>query len=319
MSNTGLAYGADLWGSGLEGTAALANAARGSLPGEIASTADLATLAPLALVVLAVGLALWLVGDRLFRPASSLIGAGLGALLGLMATGAIQNETLGGVPTIYAAIGLGSLLGLGIGAAMYRIAVGAAAALTLGGLAAVLAATISLHEPGTSWFDGASRGVPERPETIAEVASARAARVAIERVSFDGLFEGTQAAGESSTIEGLQGAAATAGALARAEWAALPDQTHMLVTAAAILGCVVGLAIGLFRPRAAGPAVAALAGSALWLGATTVLLARSGQPVPPMPTQQPGAWLAAWLLVALVGFAVQRKVIRPAALVTGDE
>jgi len=120
-------------------------------------------------------------------------------------------------------------------------------------------------------------------------------------------------------MENLQVAAESAGALARGQWTALPGQTQTLVAAAAILGCVVGLALGLIRPRATGPAIAALAGSAIWLGATTVLLARSGQSMPAMPTEQPGAWLAAWLLVALVGFAVQRRVIRPAALVAGDE
>ncbi|VAX39239.1 hypothetical protein MNBD_PLANCTO03-1729, partial [hydrothermal vent metagenome] len=244
---------------------------------------------------------------------------GLGALLGLLAAGMIQTETLGSIPTTYAAIGLGALLGLAIGAAAYRLAVGGASALTLGCLAAAVAAAISLHDPGTGgagWFE---RRVPERPETIAEVASARAAQAAIEQVNFSDFWGGGQASGETATIAGLQVAAESAGAIARSQWAALPEPTQVLVTASAILGGVLGLAFGLLRPRAAGPAIAALAGSALWLGATTVLLARSGQPIPAMPTEQPGAWLIAWVLVALVGFAVQRRVIRPAALVAGDE
>ena len=160
--------------------------------------------------------------------------------------------------------------------------------------------------------------MPERPETIAEVASARAAQAAIEQVSFRDFWGGGQASDEPATIAGLQMAAESAGSIARSQWTALPESTQVLVTASAILGGVLGLAFGLLRPRAAGPTIAALAGSALWLGATTVLLIRSGRPIPAMPTEQPGAWLIAWVLVALVGFAVQRRVIRPAALVAGD-
>jgi len=303
MTNVANLPGAGLWGSGLDQASALARAAEDAARhAEASGLGDLITGSPMVLVALAVGLALWLVGDRLFRPASSLVGAALGALIGLAVSGSTESEQFLGMPTPYAAIGLGSLLGLGIGAAMYRVAVGGAAAVTLAGVAAVIAAAVSLHEPGGS-------GTPERPETIAEVARAGAARVTIEPVSLrDGV-----------TLESLQAAAASTTSAVRAQWENLPESARSLVLAAAILGCVIGFAAGLIRPRTAGPAIAALAGTALWLGATTVLLARAGQPLPAMPGERPGAWLAAWLLVALVGFAVQRRVIRPAALVTKDE
>ena len=304
MTNAAFVRGADLWGSGLDRTAALGRAAEDAVRhADQAGVADLATGSPMVLAVLAIGLALWLVGDRLFRPASSLIGAALGALLGLGVAGMAQSETLLGMPTPYAAIGIGSLLGLAIGAAMYRLAVGGAAGLTLAGVAAGIAAAISLHTPPTA--PGA--GTPPRPETIAE--AARSAQTTIEHARF----------GDALTLDTLHAAADSATSLAQAEWQALPEPTRNLVLAAAILGGVIGFAAGLIRPRTAGPAIAALAGAALWLGATTVLLARAGQPLPAMPSQQPGAWLTAWLLVALVGFGVQRRVIRPAALVAKDE
>jgi len=303
MTNAAFVTGADLWGSGLDRTAALGRAAQDAVRhAEQAGVADLATGSPMVLAVLAIGLALWLVGDRLFRPASSLIGAALGALLGLGVAGMAQSETLLGMPTPYAAIGIGSLLGLAIGAAMYRLAVGGAAGLTLAGVDAGIAAAVSLHTPATP-----GAGVPERPETIAE--AALSAQTTIEHARF----------GDALTLDTLHAAADSASSLARAEWQALPEPTRNLVLAAAILGGVIGFAAGLIRPRTAGPAIAALAGAALWLGATTVLLARAGQPLPAMPSQQPGAWLTAWLLVALVGFGVQRRVIRPAALVAKDE
>ena len=302
MTNTSLASGAGLWGSGLDGAAALGRAAEDvARHAEHSGIADLAAGSPVVLAVLAIGLALWLVGDRLFRPTASLIGAAVGALLGLAVGGSIPSDQLLGMPAPYAAIGLGSILGLGIGAAMYRLAVGAAAALTMGGLAAALTAAISLHEPAP-----AGGSMPERPETIAELAATEAA---VAPVGFRDEF----------TLDALGSAAASARSALQAEWQSLPSQTRSLAMAAAILGCVVGFAGGLIRPRTAGPAVAALAGAALWLGATTVLLARSGQPLPALPTQQPGAWLLAWVLVALVGFALQRRVIRPAALVSRDD
>jgi hypothetical protein len=304
MTNAASLSGAGLWGSGLDHAARLSRAAdQAAEHAERSGLADLVTGSPMVLAALAVGLALWLVGDRLFRPASSLVGAAIGALVGLVVAGSITTEQVAGVPTPYAAIGLGSLLGLGVGAAMYRLAVGGAAALTLAGVAAAITATVTLHEPGTS------SGAPERPETIAEVSQARSTRAAIKPASF----------GDEITMDELRAAAASTGSMVRSQWETLPEQSRTMALAAAILASVVGFAFGLIRPQTVGPAIAALAGAALWLGATTVLLARAGQPLPPMPMERPGAWLAAWLLVALVGFAVQRRVIRPAALVARDE
>lgn len=304
MTNAANLHEAGLWVTGFGHGASLTKAAQ-----EVAQQADQAGLAelargsPLVLLALALGLALWLVGDRLFRPASSLVGAAVGAMVGLAASNAVTTDQVAGIPTPYAAIGLGSLLGLGVGAAMYRLAVGGAAAVTLAGVAAVVAAAVTLHQP-----DAGASGA-ERPETIAEVARARESHVAIEPVSLR----------DRITLENLQAAAASTGSMMRGQWEALPEQNRSLVLAASILGCVVGFAFGLIRPRTVGPAIAALAGAALWLGATTALLARAGQALPPMPSQRPGAWLAAWLLVALVGFAVQRRVIRPASLVATDD
>lgn len=248
------------------------------------------------LIVLAVGLALWLVGDRLFRPASSLVGAALGALVGLVAARMVEPDALVGAPTPYLAIGLGSLIGLGVGAAMYRLAVAAAGGAVLGLAGGALAVVLSLHTPVTN-PDGAAQPGPA-------VATAPAEPARVEPVAF----------AEGLSAEAVSEAAASVGHTLRAQWEALPDRTRPLALACAILGCVVGLAAGLIRPRTIGPAAAALAGSVLWLGATTALLSVAGQPLPPTPGQAPVGWLAAWLGVALVGFAVQRRVVRPAAL-----
>jgi hypothetical protein len=262
---------------------------------------DLAAASPALVITLGIGLALWLVGDRLFRPAASLVGAVFGALLGLAVSASWQGDTLAGIPAPYAAIGLGSLLGLAIGAAMYRLAVGGAAAVTLAGVAAALAAAVALHEPAAA--------PAERPETVAEAESLRAPQHEVTHASFT----------EDISLDQLRAAAADAGSLLKQEWEAVPEHVRSMVLAAAILGCVVGFAAGVIKPRTAGPAVAALAGSGLWIGATTALLIQAGRQLPPMPSERPGAWLIAWLLVALVGFAVQRRVIRPAALVAKSD
>lgn len=305
MTNAVMATAPGMWGPGVAPTAKAAteaaraaepivNAAREGAAGAI----DLAAGSPALVAALGVGLALWLVGDRLFRPAASLVGAVIGALLGLAVSSSWQGEAFAGLPAPYAAIGLGSLLGLAIGAAMYRLAVGGAAALTLAGVAGALAAAVALHEPTTG-------AAAERPETIAEAEALRAPDPRIEHVSLT----------DDPTIDGLRAAAADAGAVLRAQWEAVPEHVRGMVLAASTLGCVLGFAAGLIKPRTAGPAVAALAGSGLWIGSTTALLVQAGREAPPMPTERPGAWLAAWMLVALIGFAVQRRVIRPASLV----
>lgn len=303
MTNIVIAVGPDWWGSGIAAAnkaGQVAEHAARHAQGGADSVADLAHIAPAALVALALGLALWLVGDRLFRPVASLVGAVLGALIGLVIAGQVHAESLGGVPAPYAAIGIGALVGLGVGALMYRLAVGIAGGLTLAGVAGVIAACVMLQHPAP--------GVPERPETRAEAAALRPVSTHAEPVDF----------ADSLSISGLRTAATSVGDLAAAQWQAVPDEARSLILAGSILGCVFGFAFGVIRPRTAGPAVAALAGSALWLAGATSLLARTGRPLPPLPAEQPGPWLAAWLLVALVGFAVQRRVIRPAALVERD-
>jgi hypothetical protein len=304
MANAVMASAPDLWGAGIRRAASASDAAEplvAAARGHASSAIDLAAAYPALVIALGIGLALWLVGDRLFRPAASLAGAIAGALMGLAISSSWNGETLGGVPAPYAAIGLGSLLGLAIGAAMYRLAVGAAAALALAGVAGAIAGAVALHEP--------AGGTPERPETIAEASRWRDDAHRLERVSFD----------PEGTLGELRAAANSAGSALRQEWEAIPGEARSMILAASLLGCVLGFAVGVLRPRTSGPAVAALAGSALWIGATTALLVQAGRDLPPPPTSRPGAWLTAWLLVALVGFAVQRRVFRPRALLEKSE
>ncbi len=288
--NTGSAAG--LWGSGLH---AAAERAAGQALGPGTPWQDLAAGSMPVLLALAIGLALWLVGDRLFRPASSLIGAGVGAVFGLWASTIIPSDTLGSVPTAYVTTGSGSLLGLAIGAAMYRLAIGTAGGLVFGCLAAALTTAVSLHS--TSPLE--RHTVPDRPETVAEAAAMQTA--ATDATILPAYFSTERSA------ELLRETATAARSFVDAGLAALPAQLQPLALAAAILGCVLGFAAGLLKPRTVGPAVAALAGAALWLGATTFLLARTGHALPAMPSQQPAPWLLAWLGVAAIGFIVQRR------------
>ncbi|QKK07386.1 MAG: hypothetical protein HND58_03945 [Planctomycetota bacterium] len=212
------------------------------------------------LVALAIGLALWLVGDRLFRPASSLVGAGVGALFGLWASTVIPTETLGNVPTAYVTIGVGSLAGLAVGAAMYRLAIGTVGGLVFGCAAAALTIAISLQGP-----TGAP-DVPDRPETVAEAAALRAASAGTPTTGGTVIPAGF---GEDlSALEFREAASAAASGVGTCaqNGRRCPTRSNRSRLGAAILGCVVGFAAGLLKPRTIGPAVAALAGAALWLG-----------------------------------------------------
>jgi hypothetical protein len=311
------ASAAGLWGSGLDSAGSVANAAE-RLAGRALDGAgwqELVSGSIPVLIVLAIGLALWLVGDRLFRPASSLVGAGVGALFGLWASTVIQTPTLGNIPTAYVTIGVGSLLGLAIGAAMYRIAIGASGGLVLGCAAGVVTIAVHLHTPNTLGHTT----IPERPETTAEAAALRAefAITSESAASVVPVGFAEQLSGENLR-EFASAAASGVGSLVKAEWAAVPDTLRPLALGAAILGCVVGFAAGLLKPKTIGPAVAALAGAALWLGATTVLLTQAGNAPPIMPSDQPLPWLGAWIGVAVIGFIVQRRVGKPTASLAGD-
>lgn len=301
MIERNTASAAGLWDASLDAAStAVATAdqfARAAL-GPGTQWQDLAAGSMPLLILLAAGLALWLVGDRLFRPVASLIGAAAGAVLGLSAAAVIPADTLANIPTAFLTIGIGSLLGLLIGAAMYRLVIGTAGAVVFGSLAAAIAIAVGMHAtvppaPGTP---------PERPETIAEAAAIQTA--ATETTIMPASF------GTEEPARLLDETATAAGSFARATLATLPARIQPLALAAAILGCVVGFATGLLKPRTVGPAVAALAGTALWLGATTVLLIRTGHVPPAMPAAQPAPWLAAWLGVAAIGFIVQRHIGR---------
>ena len=309
------ASAAGLWGSGIDSAANAAERMAGRVQDSSAGWQDLASGSVPVLLALALGLALWLVGDRLFRPASSLVGAAIGALFGLWASTMMQAETLGNVPAAYVTIGIGSLAGLAVGAAMYRIAIGTVGGLVVGGAAAAVTVAVSMHSPTLS---GRS-AVPERPETIAEAASLRSAPPRAAQPAGAGVPVGFGAdLSEADFREAASAAAASAGSLIRTQWAAVPDSLQPLALGAAILGCVVGFAAGLLKPGTIGPAAAALAGAALWLGATTVLLTRTGNTPPVMPGDRPLPWLGAWIGVAAIGFIVQRRVGRSKALLAGD-
>jgi len=293
---------------------------------------------PLVLLSLGLGLALWLVGDRLFRPLASLAGAGLGAFLGLAAASLFMPESIATIPVAYWTIGLGALIGLILGALLYRLVIGASTAFTAAALAGALVAAVLVglpQLPATSPHTtphATPHLAPPRPETMAQaiaqhqpsapgrMLSTRSIppSLNIEQLAQDlnirtiALHTNPDTDPASHAVQGLSAATLDIHSFIPEQWASLPAKAQQPITAAAILGACLGLALGLLRPRAAGPAVAALAGSSLWLGATTLILLKAGTDLPARPAEQPAWWLIAWLAVATVGFVIQRKRKSPA-------
>ena len=311
-----------------------ASSATDLLAGFETTIRDLLAYPPLVLLSLGLGLALWLVGDRLFRPLASLAGAGLGAFLGLAGASLFMPESIATIPVAYWTIGLGALVGLILGALLYRLVIGASTAFTAAALAGALVAAVLVglpQLPATSPHD-TPHAAPPRPETMAQAISQHQSRAPyhtlstrstppslnIEQLAQDlnirtiALHTNPDTDPASHAVQGLSAATLDIHSFIPEQWASLPAKAQQPITAAAILGACLGLALGLLRPRAAGPAVAALAGSSLWLGATTLILLKTGTDLPARPAEQPAWWLIAWLAVATVGFVIQRKRKSPA-------
>lgn len=280
-----------LWGRGISSPGAL-DAARDAAakidPGALESLAA----GPLAWGMLALGLALWLAGDRLFRPLASIAGSVLGATLALAVIrqgGAISpTSAFWGLPPEVPAIGLGAILGLVVGALLYRVAVGLFAA---GSLAAAACAALLVFTPGAI-----------TPPDRSPVASRWTDAIVLPTSSQPATAPAPTA--ETSAFDSLTSAAEDA-------WSRIDPAHRRPVAGAMILAALVGFAAGLIRPRVIAPAIASGGGAALWLAMSASIAHAAGVNGLAMPHESPIPWLAAWFLAALVGLFLQTRARRP--------
>ncbi len=274
----------------------------GGLPGatEFASYASL--LHAPALIGLIVGLILWLVGGRVLKPAVVLLGAAGGALAGSVIAPRLLDGSIAGAEPAWIGMAVGGLIGLGAAVAVFRVAMAAAGA---GVFAAVgiLGALVYLNfQPG---------GLELRDQGGAQTVSLRDRVVeSATRVAMNSAADRATGATDEEQSASLH---AAAGAEAKSLWAAVPEESRLLLASVAFAAGLAGMLIGALMPVRAASIVTALMGSAVAL-ASAVWLAGALQIQWVEPSRVgPVGWLAAWAMLAAAGVYLQGSRRKAAA------
>lgn len=282
-------------------------------------------------IALVSGAFLWAAGGRALKPLFVLIAVVSGAVLGLNHLTPLFAGHLGDVPPHYAGIGFGALGGLLLAVAFFRALMGIAAGITLAAVAlAIAAAAMGLRAADFAPTETS----PARPSTVSADPAALYERAVIvyggktpplvqpeprrahPELRTAAAQPGELAAGELAPTSPIEAARARA----IESWNALPDRARHNLAAAALAGAVLGLVIGILAPKKSAALVTASLGAGLMLAAAALLI-RTLEPghaarnlLALLDQRGPGAWLAVWGVLAVLGLAIQgRRGRKPAA------
>jgi hypothetical protein len=279
---------------------------------------------------LAVGLSLWLVGQRFIRTATVLASAGVYALAAyLLVPASPLGASLGPVQ----AAGLGAIVGAVLGLIVVRPVVAAGSALGLAVLALIGAGAVLNARPvdGVAGSPGPlARVSVVGPTALAQVryvdvdrAVDELARRALQEVDLRALqaaLGDSGAAGQTPTEEGavatggaeaspaaerVRGVMERWGTWAREQWAEVPAAHQRVLVLAGAVGAAVGLALGVAWPRKAGGLVTGLVGAALWVPAAVWMVVAIGGSLPTALELEWQGWAGVWATAGLAGAGVQ--------------
>lgn len=273
----------------------------------------LAGLIPVALVVV-VGMILWGAGRRVLRVSFATLGLIGGTGAGWLALGSHDMGVSPWVPALILGVALAC-----VGALVYRMA-----------LAAALAIVCAVAAPAGVLTIGELQGDPAAPaamaaETAAEPDAPRPYDTregpVLDEASgwlFDRLGEGEGRAPppESLAERGLEQVLPEKVQEARAEadrlvglsqswWEETPERLRPAIVGAAITGALAGLLAGTLLPAATAVVVSAFGGSLIWLSGIRVLMLRLEQPVDAWLPDSTAGFLVLWLIISLLGTAIQ--------------
>jgi hypothetical protein len=262
----------------------------------------------LVALFMAVGLVLWLAGERFIKPVVILAAALIGGLVGALI---IPSTGWGASFSIWHAIGIGLISGTVVGLLLFRSAMAVGFGVVLGALFPLIAAsalqassTQTAHAaPLDTWhsslvrFDAADSAAQAGLELDIEKVPPNL-RPAAERISH---FWGTFSQELSS------------------QWQTLPAPHRGIILMAAALGLATGVICGLSMPKWASGGVSAMFGAGLWLPAFVWLSNALQTPWRTQLDLPPLHWLGVWGVVALLGMIAQwsgilgKKQKKPAA------
>lgn len=301
-----------------------------------------------AAAIMVLGLALWLFGERLAKPAIMVLAALLGAVGGLIAIPSIVTTTPPEPSTVACACGGGLVVGALFGWIAYRWLLAAAMAsavaalavtLTISGLHLQLSSApapaqveatpdarahlvVHVDQPApTTQHPGIPIGPPLDPRAIqAQITGLTAPpeyAAALRTLASDRIRQALAAfrpAGDAppggNPMDAIAGSPLF-GDLTR-QAAAIPPRAQALLVLVTTLGWAAGMFIGMCAPRLTGRLLSAVWGAALALaGAAAVAVLMSPEAAARLPSLE-GRWLAIWGGLVLAGIVAQTWMRRRA-------
>ncbi len=267
----------------------------------LASASTLRDLPPaahaLALGGLLTGLALWLFGGKLLKPAFALIGLIVGGMLGFLLVPTFTPATIASVPTPYLGLGLGAVMGLVQGLVLFRFSMAVCAAIIFGLSATLGAAAWMKFEPLKRAADVASQPV-----------GAIAGASGVSSLSTPTREEVTQ--NLRSVAERAQAFLDDVGAQLRGEWVKLSSRQQGTLVLSGLGGILAGLVVGLVFPKKSSALVTALVGAAVWVPCAAWLAVAWNAPGNERLNFTALTWLVIWVCVAIAGLAIQATLLR---------
>jgi len=272
-------------------------------------TATLSTCLPAGVGLIA-GLILWLLGGRVLRPVTVVLGGAAGALLGSLVAPALLTSPLQGIPPPLAGGAVGGVLGLVAAAAFFRFAM-AGAGLTVFGAVGVLAAG--------AWL-GIGTHLTTPDATVAAAPGLdRTALVGIghryleSRWRQDGAGTTAEDPASAAVLDAARIAVDASARNAQARWLGIPADGRLTLAGAGLAAGFFGLLLGALMPRRAAAVITGLLGAGVALASTAWLAHLLDLPGRDLLAMGPMAWLGLWGALAAVGITLQLTSVKPAA------
>ncbi len=265
--------------------------------------ASAATLPTIVGVGLACGLLLWLLGSKVLRPAAAVLGGAIGSAFGIIAPTTLGIMEIGGVPASLVGLGVGALLGMLFALALYRAVLTFSTGLVFG--AAGLMTSLAVYSPGVVPIVEPEGGA-QMQDPVTMVDPGLYVEAAAMVMQNDGAGEDS----DGATIQRVVGERAMAfvGATANAVggyWDAMPERSRLMVLASTVGSLMFGLLLGLVAPERASAVVTASLGSGLWLYCFAWLSVAENAPWAGSLNLGARGWAIAWAVTAAVGFGAQ--------------
>jgi hypothetical protein len=276
----------------------------------------LAALIPVALLVI-VGLMLWAAGRRLLRVSFAATGLVLGGVAGWL-IGEAFGLAFPWIPALIGAVVLAALA-----AVLYRATMAAATAVILAVAAPLAVLTVAEASPQieVSAQRADDEGAVDTPPTDAPPQPSEPDD--IEQWLREKVREGAREHAEGLAVDSSQALAerlppdvaaqydrlkeyfARLWNGLRQTWAETSPALRPYLAGSAILGAALGMFIGILAPGVTASIVTAFGGSLLWLGGARVLGEHFALTEASWLPGRGMTWLLLWIVVALIGFAIQ--------------